>query len=126
MLLPGTTVQGPYATLVGELSGYREVEWSGDVLPDHPVTVAFVSNGVSDSSKRRFVEQHVRVTGAVHDDPMPAAADAATVLDLDTDLAERAMRSKASDFLQNPHEITSQSCNDVEIRRRGRQTSTGR
>ncbi len=38
-----------------------------------------------------------------------AAADAATVLDLDTDLAERAMRSKASDFLSNPHEITLQS-----------------
>ncbi|WP_423743709.1 CmpA/NrtA family ABC transporter substrate-binding protein (plasmid) [Haladaptatus sp. SPP-AMP-3] len=105
----GTTVQEPYATLVEQLDGYRKIEWSGTVLPDHPVTVSFVSNTISDSLKRKFVERHVRATNAVHDDPMAAAANAATVLDLDDDLAERAMRSPASDFLSNPNEIASQS-----------------
>ncbi|GGM72497.1 hypothetical protein GCM10009017_23080 [Halarchaeum rubridurum] len=107
--ITGTTVQEPYATLVAGIDGYRQIEWSGNVLPGHPVTVSFVSNRVSDSLKRDFVEQHVRATNAIRDDPASAATDAAAVLDLDADLAERAMASKASDFLANPHDIADQS-----------------
>ncbi|ADQ68731.1 CmpA/NrtA family ABC transporter substrate-binding protein [Halogeometricum borinquense] len=105
----GTTVQEPYATLVAEMDGYRQIEWSGTVLPDHPVTVAFVANSVSNELKRGFVEQHIRATNAVYDDPTGAAQDAAAVLGLDEALAERAMQSKAAAFLSDPHEITSQS-----------------
>ncbi|MFC3477730.1 ABC transporter substrate-binding protein [Halobacterium litoreum] len=105
----GTTVQEPYATLVADLDGYRRIEWSGNVLPDHPVTVAFVADGVPDDLRRGFVEQHVRATEAVRDDPAAAASDAAAVLDIDAALAERAVRSRAADFLSNPRDIAEQA-----------------
>jgi NitT/TauT family transport system substrate-binding protein len=107
--IDGTTVQEPFATRIADLDGVREIAWSGDVLPDHPVTAPFVANRVPDAVKRAFVEQHVRATEFIASDPMAAARDAATVIGVDEGLAERAMESKASDFLSNPHEVADQA-----------------
>lgn len=109
--IDATMIQEPFATVINNEQGFGEVAWSGDILPDHPVTVAFVQDNVSKPLAEGFVEQHTKATRFVRENPEKAAEDAATVIGsgVSTELAQTAIDSRASDFLTDPHEIEDQA-----------------
>jgi len=105
--LDGAIIQEPFATIITERDGFAELEWSGEILPDHPVTVALVHDRVTDGAPevaRSLVEQHARATDLSNDQPDVAAEHAAEVIGegVDVDLARSAMESAASDFVSDP------------------------
>ena len=108
--IDATTIQEPFATIIGRDDDFGELVWSGNVLENHPVTVLFANRQVLDDSDvaRSLVEQHVAATEFTADSPDAAAAHAASVIGsgVDEDLATAAVDSRASDFLSDPHAIT--------------------
>jgi len=106
-------IQEPFATIIGREDGYGELEWSGTVLEDHPVTVLFASQRVIDASDiaQSLVEQHTAATKFTANSPDVAASHAASVIGsgVSEELAKAAMESHASDFISNPHSITDQT-----------------
>jgi len=115
--IDATMIQEPFATVVASEQGFGEVAWSGDILPDHPVTVTFAQNSVPENAAEQFVEQHSRATQFVRENPKKAAEDAAAVIGagVSTDLARQAIDSQASDFLSDPHEVRDQAATMAEF-----------
>jgi NitT/TauT family transport system substrate-binding protein len=111
--IDATIIQEPFATIIGQDDGFGELAWSGTVLEDHPVTVLFANQRVIDASDvaQSLVEQHVAATEFTTESPDAAAAHAASVIGsgVSEDLAETAMRSRAADFVSNPHTVTDQA-----------------
>ncbi|WP_262177462.1 ABC transporter substrate-binding protein [Haloarcula laminariae] len=111
--IDATIVQEPFATTIGREDGFSELDWSGNILENHPVTVLFANQRVLDDSElaQSLVEQHVAATEFTESSPDAAAAHAASVIDsgVSDDLATAAMDSKASEFISNPHRITDQA-----------------
>jgi NitT/TauT family transport system substrate-binding protein len=109
--IDATMIQEPFATVIAAEQGFGEVAWSGDILSDHPVTVAFVQDRLPKHLAEGFVEQHSRATRFVRENPKRAAEDAATVIGsgVTTELAREAIDSRASDFLTDPHEVEDQA-----------------
>lgn len=109
--IDATMIQEPFATVIGNAEGFSEVVWSGNILPDHPVTAAFVHDRVPRDVARGFVEQHIKATQFVRENPQKAAEDAAAVIGsgVSTELARQAIDSQASDFLSNPHQVREQA-----------------
>jgi NitT/TauT family transport system substrate-binding protein len=105
--------QEPFATVIGNDADFREVAWSGAVLDGHPVTVLFAQKRVVDDTDvaEGLVSAHVDATNFIRDNPEAAARDASAVIGsgVSDDLAVRAMDSTASNFLSDPHAITSQT-----------------
>jgi NitT/TauT family transport system substrate-binding protein len=109
--IDATMIQEPFATVIASIQGVSEVAWSGDILPDHPVTAAFVHDRVASDIAEGFVEQHTKATQFVRENPGKAAEDAAAVIGsgVSTELAQQAIDSQASDFLSNPHRVKEQA-----------------
>jgi NitT/TauT family transport system substrate-binding protein len=111
--IDATIIQEPFATVIGQDDAFGELAWSGTVLEDHPVTVLFANQRVIDAGEiaQSLVEQHVAATEFTIESPDGAAAHAASVIGagVSEDLATAAMRSRASDFLSNPHTVTDQA-----------------
>ncbi|WP_246989631.1 ABC transporter substrate-binding protein [Halorientalis marina] len=111
--IDATIIQEPFATVISNDADFREVAWSGAVLDGHPVTVLFAQKRVVDDTDvaEALVSAHVDATNFIRDDPEAAARDASAVIGsgVSDDLAVRAMDSTASNFLSDPHAITSQT-----------------
>ncbi|WP_135853974.1 ABC transporter substrate-binding protein [Halorussus salinus] len=111
--IDATVIQEPFATVVGNDDGFRELAWSGEILDGHPVTVLFAQKRVLDATEtaQALVSAHVDATEFVRDNPEKAAEDASAVIGsgVSDDLAIAAMESKASSYLSDPHAITSQT-----------------
>lgn len=109
--LDGAIVQEPFATIVADSDGFRELTWSGAILPDHPVTATLVHDRVTEGEPdvaRALVEQHVRATRLAIENPDTAADHAANVIGdgVSRRLAREAMESDASDFVSDPTAVT--------------------
>lgn len=117
--IDATIIQEPFATIIAEADGFREIEWSGNILESHPVTVLFANQQVVDTPEiaESLVEQHTRATEFVDDSPDAAAADAASVIGsgVSDELARQALDSQASDFVSDPRSITEQAATMGEI-----------
>lgn len=111
--IDATVIQEPFATIISREDGYGELEWSGNVLENHPVTVLFANQQVIDASDiaQSLVEQHTAATEFTANSPDVAASHAASVIGsgVSVDLAETAIESQASDFISDPHAITDQA-----------------
>ena len=111
--IDATMIQEPFATVIGNADGFREVAWSGEILDGHPVTVMFAQKRVLDATEtaEALVSAHVDATTFVRNNPKQAAKDASAVIGsgVSDDLAIAAMESKASNYLSDPHAITSQT-----------------
>jgi len=109
--IDATMIQEPFATVIASEQGFSEMVWSGNILPDHPVTAAFVHDRVPRDVARGFVEQHIKATQFVRENPQQAAEDAAAVIGsgVSAELARQAIDSQASDFLSNPHQVREQA-----------------
>lgn len=111
--IDATIIQEPFATIIGQTDGFRELAWSGDILQSHPVTVLFANQRVIDADdiSQSLVAQHVAATEHTQDSPAASAAAAASAIGsgVSDDLAETAIESRASDFLSDPHAITDEA-----------------
>lgn len=111
--IDATIIQEPFATILGREDGYGELEWSGTVLEDHPVTVLYANQQVIDASDvaQSLVEQHTGATEFATESPETAARHAASVIGsgVSEELAEAAIESQASDFISDPRAITDQT-----------------
>ncbi|MFC6758112.1 ABC transporter substrate-binding protein [Halomicroarcula sp. GCM10025894] len=111
--IDATIIQEPFATIIGREDEYAELEWSGNVLENHPVTVLYANQRVIDASDiaQSLVEQHTASTEFTGNSPDEAASHAASVIGsgVSDELAEAAIESQASDFISDPHTITDQT-----------------
>ncbi|WP_440766514.1 ABC transporter substrate-binding protein [Natronorubrum sp. DTA7] len=112
--LDGAIIQEPFATIITETDGFEALAWSGEIMTDHPVTVLFVHDRVTDGESavaRALVEQHARATELANNQPDVAAEHAASVIGdgVDVTLAREAIESAASDFISDPTVIADQS-----------------
>ncbi|NUB93077.1 ABC transporter substrate-binding protein [Haloterrigena sp. SYSU A121-1] len=109
--LDATMIQEPYATAIGDGDGdFQSVAWSGDVFPDHPVTVMFAQERVLEATdlSRELVSAHLEATEFIRENPETAAEHASAVIGSGTsdERAAAAMESKAANFYSDPHRIT--------------------
>ena len=111
--IDATVIQEPFATIIDREDRYGELEWSGNILENHPVTVLYANQQVIDASDiaHALVEQHTAATEFIANSPAAAASHAASVIGsgVSEDLAEAAIESRASDFISDPHTITDQT-----------------
>ncbi|MFB6170558.1 MAG: ABC transporter substrate-binding protein [Haloarculaceae archaeon] len=110
--IDGTSIMEPVPTIVQSRDApYREIAWAGDFMPGQPAAVTMMHDDLRTERPdlaRAYLEQHVRATGFIQEHPDQAAAHASDAIGRDVlpvDVAERAMASKASDFVSNPHQI---------------------
>lgn len=110
--IDGTSIMEPVPTIVNERdAGYSEIAWAGDFMPGQPAAVTLMHDDLRENRPavaRSFLEQHVRATEFVNQNPDAAAAHASEAIGsevLPVETAEAAMASKASDFISNPHLI---------------------
>lgn len=111
--IDATIIQEPFATIIGQDDRFDELDWSGNILENHPVTVLFANQQVLDDDDvaQSLVDQHVAATEFTADSSDAAAGHAASVIGsgVSEELATAAMDSQASDFLSDPHAITDQA-----------------
>ena len=112
--LDAAMIQEPYATAIEDGDGDVEsITWSGEILPDHPVTVMFAQERVLEATDlaRDLVSAHLEATEFVRGNPETAAEHASSVIGSGTsdDLAAAAMESPAANFSSDPHRVTDQT-----------------
>ncbi|QDX41470.1 ABC transporter substrate-binding protein [Salarchaeum sp. JOR-1] len=112
--IDGTSIMEPVPTLANARDmGYASIAWAGDFMPGQPAAVAMMHDDLRTnrtSLAKSFIEQHIRATEFTAVNPDAAAAHASSVIGPDVlpeNIARRAMASKASDFISNPHKIES-------------------
>ncbi|NHN47740.1 ABC transporter substrate-binding protein [Halostella sp. JP-L12] len=108
--IDGTSIMEPVPTLTEENGDpYQPLAIAPDFMPGQPAAVALMNDEVRDSEVgEQFVEQHVRATEFVNDDPDATAQHASTVIGEETlsvETARRALDSPISNFVSDPREI---------------------
>ncbi|MFC4358856.1 ABC transporter substrate-binding protein [Halobium salinum] len=112
--IDGTSIMEPVPTIV-EARGapFQSIAWAGDFMPGQPAAVTLMHDRLREENREvatEFVRQHRRATRFVNENPETAAQHASTVIGeeaLPVETARRAMDSRASAFISNPHEIES-------------------
>jgi len=111
--IDGTSMIEPVPTIAKRRdAGYTDLDWSGDFFPGgQPGAVALMHERVyadAPDVAEAFVEQHVRATEFVRENPDEAARVTSTVIgpeSLPVEDAQAALDSKAANFVSDPHEI---------------------
>ncbi|WP_144902882.1 ABC transporter substrate-binding protein [Halobellus captivus] len=108
----GTSIMEPVPTVVEiEDAPYQPIAWAGDFMPGQPAAVTLMHDRLREDNPEQaaaFVEQHQRATTFANENPDGAAQHASTVIgesSLPVETARRAMDSRASDFITDPHKI---------------------
>ncbi|MFB6173947.1 MAG: ABC transporter substrate-binding protein [Halobacteriales archaeon] len=111
--IDGASIMEPVPTIVASKGApYRSIAWAGDFMPGQPAAVTLMHDRLRKENReiaKDFVEQHIRATQFTEESPDAAATHASEIIgsSLPVDIARKAMRSKASQFISNPHEIES-------------------
>ncbi len=101
----------PTALQANPDSDMEPFRYAGEIMPGQPGAVLQPSQSLIDDHPdlvRRLVEIHVRATEFIRENRMAAAGMASDVIGSDilpADVAERAIRSPASNFISDPHRI---------------------
>mgnify|MGYP002338714911 CR=1 FL=1 len=111
--IDGTSMIEPVPTIAKRRNaGYTDLDWSGNFFPGgQPGAVALMHERVHDGAPdvaEAFVEQHIRATEFVSENPDQAAQATSNVVgaeSLPTEDARAALDSKAANFVSDPHEI---------------------
>ncbi len=111
--IDGTSMIEPVPTIAKRRdAGYTDLDWSGNFFPGgQPGAVALMHERVYDGAPRvaeAFVEQHIRATEFVENNPDGAAQATSNVIgeeSLTVDDARAALDSRAANFVSDPHEI---------------------
>ncbi|SDX87200.1 ABC transporter substrate-binding protein [Halobellus clavatus] len=110
--IDGTSIMEPVPT-IAEINDapYQSIAWAGDFMPGQPAAVTLMHDRLREDNPEQaaaFVEQHQRATTFANENPEEAAQHASTVIgesSLPVETARRAMDSRASDFITDPHKI---------------------
>lgn len=112
--IDGTSIMEPVPTVAAAKGApYTDVAWAGDFMDGQPAAVTLMHDRLRSENREvatAFVEQHVRATEFVTENPDAAAAHASSVIGeeaLPVETAREAMDSKASNFVSDPRVIES-------------------
>ncbi|WP_435335059.1 ABC transporter substrate-binding protein [Haloarchaeobius sp. TZWWS8] len=110
--IDGTSIMEPVPTLVqSKDAGYQNIAWAGEFMPGQPAAVTMMHDRLRNDRPevaKGFLEQHKRATEFINSNPDQAAKDAAAVIGEDVlpvEIAKKAMQSKGSNFISDPHAI---------------------
>jgi NitT/TauT family transport system substrate-binding protein len=110
--IDGTSIMEPIPTIAeANDAPYRSIAWAGDFMPGQPAAVTLMHDRLRSENRevaREFVRLHRQATALTESNPDTAAEHASTVIGPDAlpvATARKAMDSKASAFISNPHEI---------------------
>ncbi|MFW5917304.1 MAG: ABC transporter substrate-binding protein [Halorubrum sp.] len=106
--IDGTSIMEPVPTIAREEgSSVTMLRTAAEVLPGQPAAVTLMSDEVRDSPlAAQFVEQHVRATDFIGEDPEATARHVESGIGMPADRARRALDSPLSNFVTDPSEIT--------------------
>ena len=111
--IDGTSMIEPVPTIAKRRNaGYNDLDWSGDFFPGgQPGAVTLMHERVYDGAPEvaeAFVENHIRATEFVNENPDGAAQATSNVIgteSLPVEDARAALDSRASNFISDPHKI---------------------
>ena len=111
--IDGTSMIEPVPTIAKRRdAGYTELDWSGNFFPGgQPGAVALMHERIYDGAPdvaEAFVEQHIRATEFVTENPDGAAQATSSVIgqeSLPVEDARAALDSRAANFVSNPRTI---------------------
>jgi NitT/TauT family transport system substrate-binding protein len=110
--IDGTSIMEPVPTVVAANDApFQPIAWAGDFMPGQPAAVTLMHDRLREENREvavEFVRQHQRATDFALSNPDRAAEHASAVIGeeaLPVETAKQAMRSRASAFITNPHEI---------------------
>lgn len=105
--IDGTSIMEPVPTrLAGADSPVRTFRNASEIMPGQPAAVTLMSDEVRDSDLAgQFLEQHVRATAFINDDPDKTADIVESGIGMDRDLARAALDGPLSNFVSDPREI---------------------
>ncbi|MFB6124269.1 MAG: ABC transporter substrate-binding protein [Haloferacaceae archaeon] len=108
----GTSIMEPVPTVVEQKGApFSSIAWAGDFMPGQPAAVTLMHDRLREENREiavEFVRQHRRATDFALNSPDVAAKHASTVIGaeaLPVETARKAMESRASAFITNPHDI---------------------
>jgi NitT/TauT family transport system substrate-binding protein len=110
--IDGTSIMEPIQTIATGTDEYVRLQNAAEFFPGgQPAAVVLMNDtfrtGNSDVGQA-FVEQHVRATEFIEQNPEKAAQHAVSVIgeqNLDLETAKQAMRSPTANFVSDPHDI---------------------
>lgn len=104
----GTSIMEPVPTIAEEEgSSVTMLRTAADILPGQPAAVTLMSDEVRDSPvAAQFLEQHVRATEFIADEPDATARHVEAGIGMPVDRARKALDSPLSNFITDPNEIT--------------------
>ena len=105
--IDGTSIMEPVPTIAqAEGSSVTMLRTAAEVLPGQPAAVTLMSDAVRDSPlAAQFLEQHVRATEFIGENPDATAAHVNEGIGMPTDRARDALDSPLSNFITDPGEI---------------------
>lgn len=114
--IDGTSIMEPVPTLTEEADDpYQPLAIAPEFMPGQPAAVVLMNDEVRDSDVgEQFVDQHVRATEFINEEPDATARHASAVIGEETlsvETAREALDSPISNFVSDPREIE----NGVEI-----------
>lgn len=112
--IDGTSIMEPIPTIIeAKDAPFQSIAWAGDFMPGQPAAVTMMHDRLHKENPeiaKEYLTQHIKATQFTEDHPDQAAKHASTVIGKDVlpvDIAQKAMQSKASNFISDPHEIES-------------------
>ncbi|SFL48597.1 NitT/TauT family transport system substrate-binding protein [Halogranum rubrum] len=110
--IDGTSIMEPVPTVIESRDApFQPIAWAGDFMPGQPAAVTLMHDRLREDNPdvaKAFVEQHQKATDFALNSPDKAAQHASTVIGeeaLPVETAKKAMESRASAFITDPHEI---------------------
>jgi NitT/TauT family transport system substrate-binding protein len=105
--IDGTSIMEPVPTIAeSEESSVAMLRTAAQILPGQPAAVTLMSDEVRDSPiAGQFVEQHVRATEFIGENPDATAGHVESGIGMPADRARRALDSPLSNFITDPREI---------------------
>ena len=103
----GTSIMEPVPTIAAEEgSNVTMFRTAAEVMPGQPAAVTLMSDAVRESPlAAQFLEQHVRATAFIAENPEETAAHVESGIGMPADRARRALESPLSNFVTDPRAI---------------------
>ena len=107
--IDGTSIMEPVPTIAAEEnSNVTMFRTASEIMPGQPAAVTLMSDEVRESPlSRQFLEQHVRATAFIDENPDRTAEHVESGIGMPTDRARRALDSPLSNFVTDPRAIES-------------------
>ena len=105
--IDGTSIMEPVPTIANEEgSNVSMFRTASEIMPGQPAAVTLMSDAVRDSPlAAQFLEQHVRATEFIAENPDETAAHVESGIGMPTERARTALESPLSNFVTDPREI---------------------